>query len=1047
MPVPVEPAGPATVADLLEAAAARSPEATAVVAGDRSLTYAELGARANRLAHHLRSLGVGPDVAVGICLDRCAELAVALHAVLKAGGACVPLDPDYPPERLAFLAADAGVAVVLTRQALAGRVPDGTAPVVRVDDAGAWADFPVTAPARSSGPDDLGYVIYTSGSTGEPKGVLLTSRGLVNHHLAALDLYALGPVDRVLQFCSLGFDASVEEMFPTWAAGATVVFRPGDIPLLGRDWLGWLVDQRITVLNLPTAYWHAWARDLEALGSPVPDGIRLVVVGGEKARGPAYRAWARLAGGRSRWVNAYGPTETTCMSTFYEAPADGGGDGDGDGDPPIGQPLPNTTVVVVDGDLRPVPAGTTGELLIGGAGLARGYLNSPELTAKRFVEGPGGDRMYRTGDLVRELAGGDLDYVGRIDDQVKVRGFRIELGEVEAALLRHHGVGSAAVVARADAAGDRALAAYVVARGGATVAPAELRRFLAERLPAHMVPATVTVLDALPLTAHGKVDRAALAVPAEKPGPAEPPRSPAEATLAGIWARVLGLEVGKIGRDDDFFDLGGHSLLATQVVAQVREEFATETPLRALFEWPTLAGLAAAVEAEGAGAAGPPLTAGHRAPGAAVPLSLAQEQMWGLETAAEPPGLYNVTALKRFAEPVDEVALHRALAYLVERHEVLRAGVAAGGGGPYQFAVATQALDLTVTSVAAGTDEEVQRLVAAHDAAPFELSRPPLFRIGLFAGGDGSTVMAVTVDHLICDGTGIAILVGELVAAYEATVAGRPPALPALPVQFADFASWQRSHVTDDVLGRQLDWWLEILAGMPLGPVVPFDRLPTAPTRRIASRPVSVPEATRARLDEVARATGSTLFTVAVAAVSALFGRHGRTDDVVFSTTLSGRTRTELEGLIGMFSGIGRLRTDLAGDPAFVEVVVRARDRVLGMFENQDIPFLRVRRALLPDFPAGGPALAAALPVEFQYFHVEGDPELFFRGQLHPLSVTLLDDGSRITGGFSYKLDFYDPETVEVLAADLDRLIDAVAADPSLRLSELPVSPRPRPHR
>jgi amino acid adenylation domain-containing protein len=988
-----------TVADLFEAAVARTPDGVAVVAGGESLTYGELDGRANRLAHHLQSSGVGPDSRVGVRLSRSVDLAIALLAVLKAGGACVPLDPSYPEERLAFMAGDAGLVTVLTHVDVAYR--------------------PATPPARATGADHLGYVIYTSGSTGRPKGVLLTHGGLVNHHRAVVDLYGLGPGDRVLQFCSLGFDASIEEMFPTWAAGATVVFRPEDRPLLGRAWLDWLRDEGITVVNLPTAYWHAWARELDGSGWPVPESLRLVVVGGEKALGPAYRAWRRVSGGRSRWVNAYGPTETTCMSTFHEPSA---GDDD-EGDPPIGRPLPHTTVAVVDDNLRPLPAGVVGELLIGGAGLARGYHNAPELTAERFVHWNGA-RMYRTGDLVKELPGGELDYVGRVDGQVKIRGFRIELGEVEAALARHPGVADVAVVARDEPPGDRHLVAYVV---GPDVTAADLRRFLAEHVPSHLVPATFVTLDHLPLTPHGKVDRDALPAPA-RPQAAAGRRSPAEDRMAAIWAGVLGLDAAVVGPDDDFFDLGGHSLLATQVIAQVRDEFGTDTPLRVIFQSPTLAGLAAVVESESAGVApDAPLVGRRHAPGERFPLSLAQEQMWELEAAAVPQGLYNITALHRFDRPVDLEALRRALAYVVDRHEVLRTCFAVEDGRPFQFVEPSASVELLAADS-----------IAEQDAMPFDLGRPPLLRAGLY-----DECLAVTVDHLVSDGTGAAILMSELLHAYEAAVGGRPPSLPPLPVQFADFAVWQRSHVTEEVLARQLAWWTGVLDGMPLGPVVPFDHVPDTPTRRIASRAIAIGPAARERLEDVARATNSTVFTVAVAAASALFGRHGHSTDVVMSTTLSGRTRAELEDLVGMFSGIGRLRTDLSGDPTFTEIVTRARERVLGMFDNQDVPFMRVRKAVLPDFPMGGPELAAALPTEFQYFHVSQSQELFFRGQLHPLSLTLLDDGSRLTGEWSYKLDFYEPPTVDRLAGDLERLVEAVGADPSLRFSELPVTPRP----
>ena len=963
------------VADLVEVAVARHPEATAVVAADGSLTYAEFDARANRLAHHLQALGVGPDVTVGVSMSRSVDLAVALLGVLKAGGACVPLDPTYPPERLAFMAEDAGVVTVLTSATCSEG--DGT------------------PPQRAAGAEHLAYVIYTSGSTGRPKGVMLTHRGLVNHHRAVVDLYGLAPGDRVLQFCSLGFDASIEEMFPTWAAGATVVYRPEDAPLLGREWLAWLRDRRVTVVNLPTAYWHAWARDLDAMGETVPEDIRLVVVGGEKALGPTYRLWRRLAGGRLRWINAYGPTETTCMSTFYEAT----GDEPGDRDPPIGRPLPGTTVAVVDR-----------ELLIGGLGLARGYLNAPDLTAERFVE-HGSERMYRTGDLVRELPGGDLDYIGRIDGQVKIRGFRIETGEVEAALARHHAVAEAAVVARDDASGDRQLVAYVVGDAGA----ADLRTHLAARLPAHMMPAVYVPLDALPLTPNGKVDRERLPAPAA-PERAGGNRSPAEDRLAAIWAGVLGMDAAAIGPEDDFFELGGHSLLATQVIAQVREQFATETPLRAVFQAPTLAALAALIETEGAASAdGVPLVARRREEGERFPLSLAQEQMWELEAAADPPGLYNVTALHRF-DHVDVSRLQQALDQVVARHAVLRTGFA---DRKSQFVAPIPGVPV----VLAGPDQTV----AAQDAEPFEPSRPPLVRPVLYPDG----LLAVTFDHLICDGTGAEIFLTELLDAYE----GRP--LRSLPIQFADFAVWQRSRVTEKVLAGQLEWWRGFLAGMPLGPAVPFDHVPDVLTRRIASRSFTVDAGLRARLDDLARATASSVFTVTAAVAGALFGRCAQSTDVVLSTTLSGRTRAEFEDLVGMFSGIGRLRTDLSGDPPFTGLVTRTRERVLGMFEHQDIPFMRVRRAVLPDFPTTPKEVAVALPTEFQFFHVGRHHELFFRGQLHPLSLTVLDDGAQMTGEWSYKLDYYEPATVGRLAADFERLLEAVAADPSRRLSEL----------
>ncbi len=1048
--------------ELFEAQAQCRPDEVAVVFDDASLTYAQLDARANRLAHHLRGLGVGADVLVGVCLPRSLDLAVALLAVLKAGGACVPLDPTYPPDRLRFMVTDAALAAVITSDALAGRLPRSGARLIRTDaDADAWASRPLAPPPREVGPDDVAYVIYTSGSTGEPKGVLLTHRGLVNHHRVAAELYALGPGDRVLQFCSIGFDASIEELFPTWAAGATVVFRPDDVPLLGRGWLGWLRDRRIGVLNLPTAYWHEWTRDLHRLGEVVPDCVRLVIVGGEKAQGRALRTWLRVGGDRIRWVNAYGPTEATCMTTVYQREPGGGLENPADDrDPPIGRALPNSDVRVVDERGDPVAPGVTGELLIGGVGLARGYLNHPELTSQRFITGAGdvgpGARLYRTGDLVRMLADGDLEYVGRIDDQVKIRGFRVECGEVEAALAAHPGVAEAVVVARLDPSGHKRLAAYVVAAGNGAVTASELRRSLLDRLPDHMVPSELATVDAFPLTPNGKVDRAALAS-VEPTGPADDrlplrPRSPTEERLAAIWADVLGVDVARVGVDDDFFELGGHSLLAAQVIAQVREEFGTETVVRAIFEASTVAALAALVEAEAAGDLQvPPLARMPRVPGARFPLSMAQEQMWALELAADPPGLYNITAITRIRRPVDESSLRKALAYMVERHETLRTAVSVESGRPQQVVVPTVPVKLDVVDLGgthpAEREPELRRRIADQDAAPFDPARAPLFRAQLLHLGEEASQLVVTIDHLIADGTSAEIFMNELIEAYDAISGSRAPEHPPLEVQFADFAAWQRRWVTEDVLQAQLDWWANALEGMPLGPAVPFDRVPDQPTRRITSRSLTVPADTYGLLQELARASHGSVFIVCAAAVQALFSRYGGLTDVVLSTTLNGRQRTELEGLIGMFAGVGRIRTDLSGDPSFEDIVGRARSSILGMFEHQDIPFMRVRKAVLPNFPTAGPEVAAALPVELGYFHSSGagraEQELFFRGQLHPLSVSLLDDGVQIAGEFSYKLDFYEERTISQLVRGLCQMLEVVARSPGLRLSQLPAPQQP----
>ncbi|MBA2495605.1 MAG: amino acid adenylation domain-containing protein, partial [Acidimicrobiia bacterium] len=808
----------ATLADLLEAQSTATPDAVALIGDDGQLTYGELHDRAERLAHRLRHHGVGPDVVVAVFLDRSVALAVGLLAVQLAGGACLALDPSYPATRLALVLDDATPPVLLTRQGQAQGLPAYGGHVVLVDADGTADDGPAhAAPARTTGAQHLAYVIYTSGSTGAPKGVMLTHRGLVNHSVAVSRLYELAPGDRVLQFCSIAFDASIEEIFPTWTSGASLALRPDDLPVLGRPWLEWLRRMKITVLNLPTAYWHEWVRDLEALGERVPDCVRLVIVGGEKALGSAYRSWLELGGRRVRWCNAYGPAEATVVATIYEPP----GSPPLVGDPPIGMPIANATARILDERGGDVPVGDVGDLHIGGVGIARGYLNRPDLTAERFVPDPEnpGALLYRTGDLVRLLDDGNLEFAGRADEQVKIRGFRIECHEIERTLDQHPAVAEATVVAREDEPGRRRLVAYVVTADDVEAAPVRLRRFLAERLPPYMVPSAFVRVSGLPLTPNGKVDRAALPPPGdprdELTGDRIAPRTTAEQTIAEVWSRILGIDV--IGVDDDFFELGGHSLQAAQVVADVRQAFGAEIGVRALFEAPTIARLAALV----APLRGhdhdhrPPLVAQRRDAAMRIPLTLSQQQMWQLETSADPPGLFNVTAQHRFAGGVDEATLRQALEHLASRHETMRTSFHTDAGGPYQRVEHQARVDLEscdLTGVALGQlDEELHRQVGEQDAAPFDLARAPLSRSRSYRFADGSAMVAVTFDHLVCDGTSAYIFLSELVAAYEALAAGSKPTLRSLPVQYADFALWQLSWLGEDLLEAQLEYWKRTL--------------------------------------------------------------------------------------------------------------------------------------------------------------------------------------------------------------------------------------------
>jgi amino acid adenylation domain-containing protein len=590
--------------ELVEQQAVHFPDGIAVADGNSKLTYGEFNTRANQLAHYLRNCGVGLGVRVGICLEPSFDFAVAILATLKAGGACVPLDPKYPAERLAYMLRDVQAAVLITKggilpEAVTG---DGCKLLFLDEQSPLFSAEPITNPASGVSPHDIAYMIYTSGSTGKPRGVLLAHAGLVNYNLNAARMYSMGRQDRVLQFCSISFDIAVEELFTTWLSGATLVLRSEEMSLAIPDFLDWIDRQRITVLDLPTAFWHEWVRCLPELRESAPPELRLVIVGGEKASSEAYATWLRMVGCRVRWINTYGPTEASICATTFEPNID-------PNSPvpeniPIGRPLANTQVYLLDRHLNPVPVGIAGELHIGGVGVALGYLNRPEMTAEKFISDPfsldPGARLYKTGDLARYLPSGEIEFLGRRDDQVKIRGFRIELGEIEAALAKHPGVREVAVIAREVVPDEKRIAAYLVPASRKKPIVADLRAYLQQQLPDYMVPSAFVFLKALPLTPNGKVNRRELPAP-EVLSPSSTSTvtasDPLQLQFVRIWQEVLG--IGSIGVRDNFFELGGHSLLAARLMQRTEKLVGRPLPLAMLLRFPTIEQLAAVVVRDG----------------------------------------------------------------------------------------------------------------------------------------------------------------------------------------------------------------------------------------------------------------------------------------------------------------------------------------------------------------------------------------------------------------------------------------------------------------
>ncbi len=1045
------PAG-ATLHGLVAAQARRTPEAVAVELGGEALSYGELMRRSGSLAGRLRELGVGPDVRVAVCAERSPERVVALLGVLRAGGAYVPLDPEYPRAHLAFMLDDAQAAVVLAQEHLLDGLPPGGAPVLPLVAAIARAGRESDGAGAAADPDNLACVLYTSGSTGRPKGVMVRHAGMVNRLLWAQETYPVTASDRVLQKASFSFDFSLWECFGPLLVGARVVLaRPGG----QRDsaYLVELIAERgVTLAHFVPSMLGAFLAEpgLEELSS-----LRCVLSGGEAlTRELEGRFFDRLPA-TVELRNQYGPTEASINVAHW--PCRRGEASEGWRPVPIGRPLANCAVYVAAGGSRPAPAGVPGELLLGGAGLARGYLGRPELTAERFVPDPFGSapgaRLYRSGDRGRLLPDGRLEFLGRLDHQVKVRGFRIEPGEIEWVLSRHPEVREAVVLAR-GAEAERRLVGYVLAPPDAQPQPQALRSYLAERLPDHMVPQTLVVLERWPLTPGGKLDRAALpasAAPRTEIEVQEVPRAPLEEVLAGIWAEALDVPAEAIGPGDDFFDLGGHSLLATRVVARLRDVLRIELPLRELFEAPTLAALAARVaQAMGAGAPADAPRIRPVARGGVLPLSYAQERLWFLHQLEPDSPAYNVPIAVRLRGRLDRFALARALSAIIRRHESLRTTFAGLDAGPVQVIGPPAAMELPVVDLAglpaALRDATARRIAAAEARGPFDLTAGPVVRAALLRAADGDHIALLTFHHIATDAWSMGVLVREVAAFYDAFSRGEPASLPELPIQYADFAVWQRQWLEGGEKARQIAYWRQRLAGAPTLLQLPADRpRPAAQTFRGAVETLALPADLARRLAGLSRRAGTTLFMTLLAVFQELLRRYTGQEDLCVGSPIANRARVELEGLIGFFVNTLVLRADLSADPSTLDLLGRVRDMTLEAYAHQDLPFewlvgeLGSERSL-SHTPLFQVMLALQnAPAERLRVH---DLELAVVGvergvAKFNLELALSATGDGITGAAEYNRDLFDATTIRRLLRHFDTLLRTAAAAPERRLSEL----------
>ncbi|GGW45908.1 non-ribosomal peptide synthetase [Streptomyces lucensis JCM 4490] len=1045
----------ATLVDLFAAQAARTPGAEAVTCGDDRLDYATLDARSGRLAHRLAELGAGPERFVALALPRSTDLVVAVLAVLKTGAAYLPIDPALPAERVRHLLADARpVALVTTTRN--GTGTDPAVPVLPLDDPGVRADLerrPVAGPddpARRPLPESPAYAIYTSGSTGRPKGVVVPHANVVRLFTRTRHWFGFGPDDVWTLFHSYAFDFSVWELWGPLLHGGRLVIVPEDTARSPEDFLRLLADEQVTVLNqTPSAFYPLMRADAELPDVSSRLALRTVVFGGEALDVARLADWYdRHPDTAPRLVNMYGITETTVHVTYapLDAPAVRAGTAS-----PIGAGIPDLRTYVLDAGLRPVPPGAVGELFVAGEGLARGYLGRPGLTAARFPADPfgrPGTRMYRTGDRARLRADGTLEYLGRSDQQVKIRGYRIEPGEIEAALHGHPGVGAATVGVYEDSAGTRRLVAHVVGTGsGDRAAPpppaAELRAHLGRLLPAHMVPAAYVPMAGLPLTVNGKLDRRALPAPGPDgfaaDGTRTPLSTPAQRLVAAAWTDVL--DTDEVGADDDFFALGGDSILAVRVTSRLRAAFGTDVSPRLLFTHSTLSGLAAALGEPRPGAAADVIPATD--PRIPAPLSYAQQRLWFLDRFEPGSTEYTTLSVLRLRGPLDTAALRTALDGLTARHEALRTTFAEHDGQARQIVHPPCPVDLPVEDLA--DTAALDALLDREASTPFDLAAGPLLRARLARFADDEHVLVLTVHHIVTDGWSVGVLARDLGELYAAARERRRPELPALPVRYADHATWQRARA--ERAETELAHWRRALDGVtPLE--LPTDRpRPAVRTRDGALVTFTLPAALTERLRERGREADATLYMTLVTACQVLLARWAGQEDLTVGTVTAGRDRPELHDVVGMFVTTLVLRARIRPELPFRDLLTEVRTTVLDAFAHQEVPFERVVDAVQPERDTSRTPLFQVMVA----LHNLGNeaprmPGLAVEPVTPPVRTATFDlafdfvetDGG-LTGHLEYSTGLFDAGTAEWLAARLRILLEAVAEAPERAVGALPL--------
>ena len=1055
---------------LFEEQCLSTPDAVAVVFNNQQLTYHQLNCRANQLAHYLCSLGVKADTLVGLCVERSLEAIVGILGILKTGGAYVPLDPEYPTERLRFMLEDAQVKVLLTQQQLVESIPQHQAHLVCLDSD--WEKIAQECelnPENTAATDNLAYVIYTSGSTGKPKGVLVNHSNVVRLFAATDAWYHFNAQDVWTMFHSYAFDFSVWEIWGALLYGGRLVVVPYLVTRSPESFYKLLCQEKVTILNqTPSAFRQLIQAEQSITFPPAPCStsttlsdhlppasslnLRLVIFGGEALEIKSLQPWFERHGDQMpQLVNMYGITETTVHVTYRPlSKADLNHTAS-----VIGRPIPDLQVYVLDKYFQPLPIGVPGEMYVGGEGLTRGYLNRPELTAERFISNPfNKSKLYKTGDLARYLPNGELEYLGRIDNQVKIRGFRIELGEIEALMVQHPAIWESVVVVREDEPGDKRLVAYVVPQVEQSATVLELRQFLKAKLPEYMVPSAFVLLESLPITSNGKVDRRALPKPEIDSTLLEKyvaPRTPIEGMLAQIWAQVLKLE--RVGIHDNFFEIGGHSLLATQLLSRIRTSFKVELALRELFARATVAELAQSIEQlqqQKIELTSLPIL--PRTRDAELPLSYAQQRLWFLDQFEPNSAFYNIPMALRLVGNLKQAALEQSLQEIIHRHEALRTNFITVDGKPSQI-IQTETnwivsvVDLKYLSI---TEQEItsQQLAQQQVAQPFDLAKGTLIRATLVVLSETEHVLLVSMHHVVSDGWSMGVFVQELAALYNAYAQGQPSPLAPLPIQYADFAIWQRQWLQGEILQSQLSYWQQQLKDAPALLSLPTDRpRPAEQTYHGTHQEFALSFELTSKLTKLSQEQGCTLFMTLLAAFDTLLYRYTGTEDILVGSPIANRDRSEIEGLIGFFVNTLVMRTDLAGNPSFSELLLRVREKAMEAYTHQDLPFEMLVEALEPERDLSHTPLFQVMFVlqnaptsELELTGLTVSP-LLIKGTTSRFDLTLSMEytPTGLVGWWEYNSDLFDASTIERMTGNFVTLLEGIIANPKERISQLPL--------